>query len=248
MSGIDDLVRNRIYQIQNETRELHIWRIGIDTGGGEYAGADMTMTAAAYEWIRKMHMRGLFGTKGLSKDIPKRLRLSRIDKMPGDKGTRIPGGLTLVEINTDAMKDLIWFRLNRNIVPCPSCKNDNRFRLHEFNQEGPLTCLKCGAELQKRAVSGLFTFYQGIGEQYLQHLLAEESRMDKDGKWNWVRVRRDNHLLDCTVIAFAMADSEFDGGIRVIQRPPGAPEGEPGGLAPINPITQRPKGSWIKGW
>jgi len=247
-SDLEELVRNRLYQVDGEARQLHLWRTGIDTGGSEFQGTDMTMTAAAYEWIRKMHMRGLFGTKGLSRDIPKRLKHSRIDKMPGDKGATIPGGLTLIEINTDAMKDLLWFRLNRNVVACPDCKSNNRYSFDRFGAEGPLTCQKCGIELIKRPVSGLFTFHESIDSEYLQHLLAEENRMDVDGKWNWVRVRRDNHLLDCTVIAFAMADSEFDGGIRVIHRVPAAPGPDQKAMQPINPVTRRPKGTWTKGW
>ena len=244
---IDDFVKNNVYQVQDEERQLHIWRAGIDTGGGELESVHLTMTAAAYEWIRKMHMRGLFGTKGLSKDIPKRLRQSRIDRMPGDKGAKIPGGLTLIEMNTDALKDLVWFRLNRNVLPCPRCKKDNRFRAQDLEGEGVIGCMGCGFEISKRPPAGLFTFHSGVEQTYLHHLLAEESRMDNHGRWEWVRIRRENHLLDCTVIAFAMADSELDGGIRVIHRisqPPAAPSG----LPPINPITQKPKGTWIKGW
>jgi hypothetical protein len=70
----------------------------------------------------------------------------------------------------------------------------------------------------------------------------------KDFDWEWIKTHRDNHLLDCTVIAFAMADSEFRGGIRVIRRPPGEPPPESGKPPPVNPITKRPKGSWVKGW
>jgi phage terminase large subunit GpA-like protein len=247
-SDIEDLVRSRVYQVQDEPRQLHIWRTGIDTGGGEFAGADVTMTAAAYEWIRKMRMRGLYGTKGLSRDIPKRLKQSRIDKMPGDKGVKIPGGLTLIEINTDAMKDLIWFRLNRNVIPCPKCKRNNRYPLDEFQSETPFSCRGCGTELPKKPISGLFTFHDQVGEEYLHHLLAEENRMEIDGKWKWVKIRQANHLLDCTVIAFAMADSEFDGGIRVIRRGPSGTQGDSGTAPPVNPVTQRPKGSWVKNW
>jgi phage terminase large subunit GpA-like protein len=247
-SEIENIVRSAVYQVQEETRQLPIWRIGIDTGGGEYSGADMTMTAAAYEWIRRMHMRGLFGTKGLSRDIPKRLRQSRIDKMPGDKGIKIPGGLTLIEINTDAMKDLIWFRLNRNVIQCPNCKKNNRYRLDNFNSDLPLSCFGCGMELPKKPVNGLFTFHQDVGEEYLRHLLSEENRMNKDGKWEWVKTRQANHLLDCTAIAFAMADSEFDGGIRVIKRPAAASPADPNAMMPMNPITQKNKGDWMKGW
>jgi phage terminase large subunit GpA-like protein len=245
---IDDFVKNNIYEVQDERRQLHIWRIGIDTGGGEIEGAHISMTAAAYEWIRRMHMRDLFGTKGLSRDIPKRLKQIRIDRMPGDKGVKIPGGLTLIEMNTDALKDLVWFRLNRNVLLCQKCTKNNRFHPQDLEGEGIVTCSGCGLEMPKQAPVGLFTFHSGVDQIYLHHLLAEESSMDNHGRWKWVQVRRDNHLLDCTVIAFAMADSEFDGGVRVIRRSRGAPQEDPNKMPPVNPVTQRPRGSWVKGW
>jgi phage terminase large subunit GpA-like protein len=207
------------------------------------------MTAAAYEWIRSRKSLRLFGTKGLSRDIPKRLRESRIDKMPGDKGIPIPGGLVLIEINTDAMKNLIWFRLNRNLFDCPTCKATTRFRRNEINAEAILFCKSCGGELPKKETSGMFTFHAQVEEEYIQHVLSEQLRLDiKSNQWEWVRIRKANHLLDCTVIAFAMADSEFRGGIRVIKSSgPGQPT-DPNKPPPVNPVTHRPRGGWVKGW
>jgi terminase, large subunit len=211
--GIEEIIKEWTYAVDQEERRLHIWRIGIDTGGGQYSAADTTMTEAAYLWIRKMRSTRLFGTKGLSVERIRRIKESRIDKMPGDKGAIIPGGLILVEINSDAMKDVMWFHLRV--------------------EEGK---------------AGRFTFHSGTESDYARHLLAEEKRMQKDGTWEWIRTRKENHLLDCTVIAFAMADSEFRGGIRVI-RPPGqsSPQ-DPNKPAPINPVTQKPRGTWVKGW
>jgi phage terminase large subunit GpA-like protein len=245
-SQIEELLRDWTYQIEGEERTLRIWRTGIDTGGSEYASADLTMTAAAYEWIRKMRKTGLFGTKGLSREMPKRLKESRIDKMPGDKGAMIPGGLILIEINTAAIKNLIWFRLNRNVSECPRCKASNRFHLHEIESELPLICNGCGSELAKKEISGMFTFHAETEEEYIRHILAEELRLQKDGKWEWIRVRKSNHLLDCTVIAFAMADSEFRGGIRVIQQPPSSTK-DSTSRPPVNPLTGKPRGGWMKG-
>jgi len=211
-AGVERMIRDWTYEIDQEQRQLHIWRIGIDTGGGKYSEMDATMTEAAYLWIRKMRRHGLFGTKGSSWETIHRIKERHIDKMPGDKGAIIPGGLVLIEINTDAMKDVMWFHLR-------------------IEQDKP----------------GRFTFNNTIETDYIRHLLAEEYRLQKNGKWEWVKKRKDNHLLDCTVIAFAMADSEFRGGIRVIQRAP-APGGEPGKMPPMNPVTYQPRGGWVKKW
>lgn len=182
-SGIEDLVSQWTYKIYGEERYLSIWRIGIDTGGSQYEAADTTMTEAAYNWIRKMKRPGLIGTKGMSHSSVHRVKETRIDKMPGDKGAIIPGGLVLLEINTDAMKDVMWFHL----------------RIEEGKP-------------------GRFTFHSAVERDYPHHLLAEEKRLQKNGRWQWVKLRKTNHLLDTTVIAFALADPEAAGGVKVISQ------------------------------
>jgi phage terminase large subunit GpA-like protein len=245
---LDPILHEWAYEVQGEERSLHIWRMGIDTGGSEYQDTQLTMTAAAYEWIRKMRTLRLYGTKGLSTEIPARLRQRRIDKMPGDKGKPIEGGLTLIEINTDAMKELMWFRLDKNSLECSVCKKKTRFLVNEFNGPSPLACGVCGAEIPKTKPKGGFTFNSEIDDEYFRHLLAEKHQLQKNGKWEWVTIRSANHLLDATVIAFAMADSELLGGIRVLRPQPKKPDSGPGGLPSINPATQKPRGSWVKGW
>jgi phage terminase large subunit GpA-like protein len=227
-SGLEELVREWTYKVDSEERQFRIWRIGIDTGGGQYSAADTTMTEAAYSWIRKMARPGLFGTKGLSRENIHRIKESRIDKMPGDKGAIIPGGLVLIELNTDLLKDVMWFHL--------------RIPPKEIADE------ETGEILMNPSPPGRFTFNNGVEADYIKHLLAEEKRLQKDGEWEWVRTRRDNHLLDCTIIAFAMADSEFRGGIRIIHRSMAEPQGEPDKMPPVNPMTQKQKGGWIKSW
>jgi len=211
-SGIEEMLKDWHFRVDHEERLLPIWRVGIDTGGGQYSQADTTMTEAAYLWIRKIRRPGLYGTKGLSRETVHRVKETRLDKMPGDKGAMIPGGLLLIEINTDAMKDVMWFHL----------------RVEEGKP-------------------GRFTLNNETKTDYLKHLLAEDLRLQKDGKWEWVRIRKDNHLLDCTVIAFAMADSEFRGGIRLV-RSPQKQDQEQDQKKELNPITQKQRGNWIKGW
>jgi phage terminase large subunit GpA-like protein len=229
-SDLEQLIGSWVYEVDQEERQLRIWRIGLDTGGGQYSAADTTMTEAAYLFIRKMRRPGLFGTKGMSRDSVHRIKESRIDRMPGDKGAIIPGGLILIELNTGLLKDVVWFHL----------------RIPPKEITDPAT----GEISIDASPPGRFTFHSATETDYVKHLLAEEKRLQKNGEWEWIRTRRDNHYLDCTVIAYAMADSELRGGIRVIRSPAPRPEGETEPKPPdsVNPITDRPRGDWMKGY
>ncbi len=57
------------------------------------------------------------------------------------------------------------------------------------------------------------------GADYARQLLAEGKDDMTD---TWVQFRRDNHLLDCEVIAHLLADPEWPGGGVNLIRPPGA--------------------------
>ena len=189
-SGINDLL-TWTYREQDSNRSIGVWRTGIDTGGGEYSDKDATMTEEAYQWIRvhRNEHKGLVGTKGMSHQSDHRVRFSKIEKMPD--GKLIPGGIILLEINTDEMKDSIWFHLNI--------------------EEGK---------------PGRFTFHSNTGFDLMRHLTGEEKVFDiKKNKYQWVR-RRANHLLDCVVIAFALADPQCQGGVKVLQQNRGGVGGQ----------------------
>jgi len=98
------------YQVQGEEGFLGVWRGGMDTGGGKYQDKEHTMTEAAYEWLR-LHGGGkMVGTKGSSHPMKgRKIKESRIDKMPD--GKLIPGGVILWELDTDAFKDMLFYRL-----------------------------------------------------------------------------------------------------------------------------------------
>lgn len=93
-------------------------------------------------------------------------------------------------------------------------------------------------------------------ERYARQILAEEKRRNKDGSEEWVRVSKENHLLDADCLSLAAADPELWGGVRVLRAPvakqkdeeqdkpkPKPPEPNPflGGLFGINsnPYTRR---------
>lgn len=65
---------------------------------------------------------------------------------------------------------------------------------------------------------GRFTFHKNIGDDFISHLLAEEKRVNfKTGEAGWVQIRKMNHWLDACVLAYAVADGELFGGVRVVR-------------------------------
>jgi len=50
------------------------------------------------------------------------------------------------------------------------------------------------------------------GRDYSRQIMAEQKETDKKGMATWVQRYKDNHLLDCEVIAHALADPEWPGG------------------------------------
>lgn len=99
---------------------------------------------------------------------------------------------------------------------------------------------------------GAFHLPQDITDDYCQQLTAEARVVKASGRATWVRVRKDNHYLDCEAIAAAVAHSL---GIhrqreREVTEPAAAPE------APLRQPTelQRPtrpqqvRRNWTTGW
>lgn len=175
--NLADFIWNSSYQSE-KGEHFSIFRAGMDTGGSRYEELDEGMTEAAYTWLRQYGKGKVFGTKGASFSMGKRMKISHIDKMP--KGGKIPGGLSLWLLDTVEFKDALHYRLQ---IP-----------------EGQ---------------PGRMTFHSETGVDYFNHLLSEEKRRNKKtGKVEYIRLKKENHLLDTTVIAMAMADPECIGGVR----------------------------------
>lgn len=96
-------------------RRMPIWRAGIDTGGGgKYE--NLSMTEETYFWIRQNMGRGcnLWGTKGSSTPLPGKIRITKtMDTTPS--GKPLPGGLQIIHLNTDMLKDAFHYRLAQAI-------------------------------------------------------------------------------------------------------------------------------------
>jgi len=191
-SDVETLIYKTEYQIHNSQHTMRIWRAGIDTGGGETDDSDWSRTEEIYQWLRKQpagSAQRVFGTKGathIRSLAAKRIKLSRIDTLPGSQKP-IPGGLELRLLDTSQYKGLIHFRLGRKEQGDDGKPETQRYYVH-----------------------------RDIGIDYVRQLLAEEYRMVKGKKYEWKQTYYQNHLLDCEVIAAACADSEWLPSIQML--------------------------------
>lgn len=195
---LEEILFKTEYPQEGTERKLRIWRAGVDTGGGE-GGQGVSKTEETYFWLRRNAVgRGcrVWGTKGSSSPLAGKIHVGKqLDKTPS--GRPIPGGLQLIFLDTGKLKDTFHFRLQQAI---------------ESNSQTAETALHQAAYLHAE------TNYE-----YVTHILAEEKRRDrKKGTEEWVQVGRENHLLDCEIIAHAHADPEWPGGGVNLIRPPSA--------------------------
>jgi len=181
---VETLLYDTAYRVHNSDRTMGIWRMGLDTGGGESPDGDWSRTEEAYEWLRDRPPGRVYGTKGASHKHAmsmKKIKVSRIDTLPSSNKV-IPGGLELRLLHVDAYKELIHWRLERK---------------EEDAAKGT------AAESQR------FYIHTETGQDYVRQLLSEERHRDRRNVVSWKKVFWQNHLLDCEVIAAACADNEW---------------------------------------
>jgi len=115
-ADVENLLFDTYYPVQDSTRTMKIWRAGVDTGGGKKY-EDMSMTEETYWWLRKNAVgRGcrVWGTKGSSNPFPGKIKVGKpLDKTPSGKS--MPGGLQIISLNTNDLKDAFHYRLAQAI-------------------------------------------------------------------------------------------------------------------------------------
>ncbi|MHC1745338.1 MAG: terminase gpA endonuclease subunit [Syntrophobacteraceae bacterium] len=155
------------------------------------------MTEDTYNWLRRNGIgRGcrVWATKGSSTPLAGKIHLGKpLDKTPS--GKPIPGGLQIVQLDTNKLKDAFHYRLKLALESMPR-----------------------GAYL-----------HSAVDHVYFRQILAEEKRVDRKGFEQWVRVRKENHLLDCEIGNLALADPEWPGGgVHLIRQRPAVSTHAPG--------------------
>ena len=156
-----------VYRSETKHIEYRVWIGFIDTGGGLMGEGEATLTEQVYNWLRRSGRGRIFGSKGASRSLNGRLVVrSNIEHYPS--GKPLPGGLVLWRLDTNALKDFIWARIE----------------------------------------NGLFHLHKDTDEVYAAHLSSEIKERNKRGQIIWtLRYGRDNHLLDCEVMAAGAAEA-----------------------------------------
>lgn len=105
-----------VYLNHDGSLTYRIWRGALDTGGGEGFTGDASLTVQAYEWLRARSQGRVWGIKGASRRFlgGNKMNHSRIDKLPGGKA--MPQGLHLWILDTNALKDTFWSRVEAGRV------------------------------------------------------------------------------------------------------------------------------------
>ncbi len=118
------------YPIVGGKGNMRIWRTAFDTGGGKKY-EDMSMTEETYWWIIANYYRGvqLFGTKGSSHPIPGLCKKGEA-LMKTPTGKKVPDWFHIVAIDTDAVKNLLHFGLER-----AANRGENALYLHKDTDE-----------------------------------------------------------------------------------------------------------------
>ena len=121
---VEEMFFNRTYpSVSNPNRRLPIWRMGLDTGGSD-TDYGMSMTEAAYWWLvanvpkARANNQAIYGTKGSSRPIPGMFKAGE-ELLKAPSGKRLPQWLRLMLIDTQTMKDLYHYHLNRAVNADP---------------------------------------------------------------------------------------------------------------------------------
>lgn len=208
-AGVETLLFQTAYRIQDSTNTMEIWRAAMDTGGGATDDNIWTRTEEIYQWLRENGRGKVFGTKGASRPQLQRIRPTVIDKLPRSNMI-IPGGLELRLLDSSAFKELIHFRLERGMEPVLGAG---------------------GVKVGERPQTQRFYLHADTGNDYAYQLLAEELCKDRRGRKYWKRVRTANHLLDAECLAAACADGSWLPSLKMLaawqnsqKKPDGGPD------------------------
>jgi phage terminase large subunit GpA-like protein len=188
---IEDLLFMRQYPRIGGGPGLRIWRAGIDTGGGKYE-EELSSAEHVYLWLienRIGHGCQVWGTKGSSKPLAGKISVGKsLQHTPS--GRTLPGGLQIISLDTNKLKDMVHFRMDKAISGA--------------------------AEMAQMAAY----LHADTQTDYAKQIMSEVKKRDKKGRETWVREYRENHLLDCEVIAHSLADPEWPGGgVHLLSEP-----------------------------
>lgn len=108
-TDLQEFITKTTYPIAGSNKKMLIYRIALDTGGGQSVESTMTRTEESYLFLSKFPPGRVFGTKGASKKPSRSITVSRVDALPHSGQTIRSQVLYLLD--TGAFKDLFWERV-----------------------------------------------------------------------------------------------------------------------------------------
>ncbi len=165
MPDWDDIYKlcfETVFKVHNSDKYMGIWRAAMDIGGGEDSmwGDDWTKTEEIVTWIRENGRGVVHAVKGMSRNnTGQKVKHSIMDKMPGQKGGQIPGGLNLWLLDTNQFKDTFFWRLsNTDEDPQP---------LHLHEQTDEIFAKQIMAEEKQRNKNGRMVWVRTSKDNHL---------------------------------------------------------------------------------
>jgi len=137
-----------------------IWRVAIDTGGGE-KDEGLSMTEETYWWIVRNVGRGvaIWGTKGASHPVPGKFRPGE-ELLKTPSGKRLPHWFRIILVDTDQMKDLYHYGIDQAGIG-----GANAIYLHK--ETGKDYALQVLAEEKRRDENGILEWKQVRRDNHL---------------------------------------------------------------------------------
>lgn len=88
----------------------------------------------------------------------------------------------------------------------------NGFRLYflDTNRFKDIVYDRLGNAVNQKGIPAYL--HSKVTDDYAKQILAEEKQLQKNGVEEWVRLKKDNHLIDCECMNTALSDSEWPGG------------------------------------
>lgn len=114
-----------------------------------------------------------------------------------------------------------YFRPGEEILKTPSGKRlPPQFRIILIDTDAMKDAYHYGITQAIEGGPHALYLHSETGNDYAAQIMAEEKRIDqKSHAEEWVRVKRDNHLLDAEVLAVALAHPQWvGGGVNLVQR------------------------------
>lgn len=141
---VEDMLFNASYPVDGseEKKSMRIWRACVDTGGGEGYDEGLTMTEETELWLIDNGIgRGarVWGTKGSSHPMATTMSIGKPrERTPSGKA--LPGGLQIISLNTERLKDNFHYRLGLAVKKEPGgaylhSKTDEQYIKHIMAEE-----------------------------------------------------------------------------------------------------------------